>query len=359
MYLEHFGLTRYPFRLSPDVDFLYMSRGHAKAKAYLDYTVVSLDGFVVITGEIGAGKTTLLNKLMSEPRDDLLFLRIDQTQLTETEFLQAVLAEADLHLEVAGKVPLLNELKRFLVKQSESGRRVVLAVDEAQSLDHKVLEEIRLLSGLEHNKERLVSVILVGQPELARMVNSPALEQLSQRVRLRFHLDALSPEETREYVRYRMRVAGAKQNDIFAADAFPAIDLFTGGVPRLINSICDMALLTAYVESLDAVNARCVEEAATELEWGPYSARPQSRRGHGPGAAAHSGGVESADGRSGDDRLVAALEGLTDAITEGFAQLSQAIIDQRSGEEADGSDEPGSRTVSMTRVSPSPRRSRQ
>jgi len=328
MYLDHFGLKRYPFRLSPDIDFLYMSRGHARAKAYLDYTVVSLDGFVVITGEIGAGKTTLLNKLVADSTADTVMIRIDQTQLTDVEFLQAVLAEVDHPVEGLGKVQLLKHLKQYLVQQAEAGNRVVLAVDEAQSLSRKVLEEIRLLSGVEYNKERLVSVILMGQPELERLVNSPDMEQLAQRIRLRFHLDALSSEETREYIRHRLTIAGAERENVFETEAFPAVDLFAGGIPRLINSLCDMALLTAFVDNRSSVTARTVEAAAGELGWEPYTAR------HGRSLSSGAEGIEPAGGEAASgipvsqdqmESLVRALQSGNDGMRRDLRMIAKHL----------------------------------
>src|SRR5690625_4091 len=167
MYLDYYGLTEAPFRLTPDADFLFMSRAHARAKAYMDYTVLSRDGFVVVTGEIGAGKTTLLNKLIHELPRDVLVAKIFQTQLNEIEFLQAVLTEFGVERFGSGKVELLNQINDFLIDMYRQNRRVLLIIDEAQNLSDSVLEEVRLLSGLETKKDKLVSIILAGQPELA------------------------------------------------------------------------------------------------------------------------------------------------------------------------------------------------
>ena len=279
MYLEHFHLKEFPFRLTPDFDFFFMSESHARAKAYLEYTVVSKDGFVVITGEIGAGKTTLLNMLINEMRDNVVLAHINQTQLNEVEFLQSVLSAFGLDIGGnPGKVELLNRLRSYLERQVGADRRVVLAIDEAQSLSYNVLEQIRMLSGMESNKSKLMSVILMGQPELDRVINSPELEQLSQRVRLRFHLGPLNKQESRQYVRHRLTVAGARSTNIFTDGAYDVILDYAGGIPRLINSLCDMALLAAYVDDQLQVSAETVKEAAKELEWPLFEERQSGKR---------------------------------------------------------------------------------
>lgn len=277
MYLDYYGLTEAPFRLTPDADFLFMSRAHARAKAYMDYTVLSRDGFVVVTGEIGAGKTTLINKLVAELPPDVLVAKIFQTQLNETEFLQAVLTEFGVDKFGNGKVELLNQINDFLIDMYRQNRRVLLIIDEAQNLSDKVLEEVRLLSGLETNKDKLLSIILAGQPELAQVVDSPRFEQLAQRVRLRFHLGTLSLEETKEYIRHRLRIAGVSDREIVTDDAFPLIYEYTGGTPRLINSMCDMALLTAYVDDRQVVDEDVIRASVDELGWVPFQDRPTQR----------------------------------------------------------------------------------
>ena len=173
MYLDFFKLKEFPFRLTPDTDFLYMSEAHARAKAYMDYTIWNRDGFVVITGEIGCGKTSLLQKLLTELDENVLVAKIFQTQLDEVEFLQAVLVEFGLNPFHAKKVELIDMLNTFLVDQFHQGRQLVLVIDDAHNLSPKVLEEIRMLSGLETNKEKVLHVILVGQPQLNEMLEVP------------------------------------------------------------------------------------------------------------------------------------------------------------------------------------------
>ncbi len=265
-YLSHFNLQEQPFRLTPDPDFLYWSKQHARAKAYMESTIWLADGFVVITGEIGSGKTTLLQSFLSELDDDVVYAVVSQTQLTATQFLQAVLTEFGFKPFNKRKVELLDMLNMFLIEQYSLGKKVVLIVDEAQNLSHKVLEEIRLISGIETHKEKVLRIILAGQPELRDALDSPGLKQLVQRVRLRFHLGPLDRREMQEYVEHRLEVAGAK-TQLFEEDTFDKIYRYTGGVPRLINTLCDTALLCAFADEKHKIGLEDVAAAVTELSW--------------------------------------------------------------------------------------------
>jgi general secretion pathway protein A len=289
MYLEYFGLKELPFRLTPDTDFLYMSSAHARAKAYMDYTVWNREGFVVITGEIGCGKTTLIQKLLSElDEESVLVAKIFQTQLDEVEFLQAVLVEFGLNPFSAKKVELIDMLNTFLVESFAKRKQLVLVVDDAHNLSTKALEEIRMLSGLETQKEKLLHIILVGQPQLNDVIEAPEMEQLLQRVRLRYHIKPLSEHDTADYIVHRLKVAGAGRDDIFAPETIGTIHKFTGGTPRLINTLCDTALVCAYADSVQGVSAEVIQAAVDELQWLPYARRAQGKRhrerakGHGP-----------------------------------------------------------------------------
>jgi putative secretion ATPase (PEP-CTERM system associated) len=279
MYLDFFGLLEQPFQLTPDPSFLYLSKAHSRAKAYMDYAVLNRDGFAVITGEIGSGKTMLVQKLLSEMGEDTLIARVYQTQLDEVEFLQAILVEFGFEPFSAGKVELLHRLNEFLSAQYAAGRKVVVIIDEAQNLSVRALEELRLLTGLETAKEKMLNVILVGQPELNDVLDSPHLEQLAQRVRLRFHIGCLKPDEVAEYVAHRLAVAGAEQAEtLFAEDTIPVIHAYTGGVPRLINILCDTTLLSAFVDEQPEIGVEQVEKAIEELQWVPFTERTYQRR---------------------------------------------------------------------------------
>jgi type II secretory pathway predicted ATPase ExeA len=245
--------------------------------------MASKDGFVVITGEVGAGKTTLMRQLLSELEGEVIVVHIEQTQLSTTELLQLVTQELLGEAPEVGKIELLRRLRECLLQAWSQDLRVVIAVDEAQSLSQEVMEEIRLLSGIESNKEKLLGVVLMGQPGLVDLLDATNMEQLRQRIRLRFHLSGLSVEETRAYIEHRLSVAGAPDpGALLTDDAMAPIMEFTGGIPRLINTLCDMALLTAYVDGDAEVGSDTVRSAAQELEWPTYAERlsRSERPGH-------------------------------------------------------------------------------
>jgi type II secretory pathway predicted ATPase ExeA len=280
MYLEHFQLDELPFRLSPDPAFMYLSHIHSRAKAYMESTIWFTDGFVVITGEIGSGKTTLIETFLREIDQDVAIAQINQTQVTPIEFLQATLVQFGFSPFRMRKAELLATLNDFLIEQYSNGRKVVLIIDEAQNLSNKVLEEVRLLSGVETTKEKVLRIILAGQPELNEKLDSDALIQLRQRVRLRFHLTALSESDTVEYVRHRLRVAGAGDREIFEPETYPVMFRYTGGIPRLVNTLCDTAMLDAFTQDRHTVSADNVRSAVDELQWVEYAARTSSQLQH-------------------------------------------------------------------------------
>lgn len=283
MYLELFKLNELPFRLTPDPQFLYLSKHHARAKAYMESTIWFTDGFVVITGEIGSGKTTLIETFLKELERDVVVAQINQTQVTAIEFLQTLLVQFGFQPFRMKKAELLATLNEFLIEQYANGRRVLLIVDEAQNLSNKVLEEIRLLSGVETTKEKVLRIILAGQPELNDKLNSPSLVQLAQRIRLRFHLTALSKNDTVAYIQHRLEVAGSQGREIFQPDTFPIIYRYTGGIPRLVNTLCDTSMMSSYARDRDIVTVEDVKAAIEELQWVEYterSVRLQSLHGH-------------------------------------------------------------------------------
>ena len=278
MYLKHFGLKAQPFQLTPDIGFLFMSEAHTRAKAYMDYTVWNREGFVVITGEIGCGKTTLIEKLLSQLDENVVVAKIFQTQLDEVEFLQAMLVDFGLNPFDAKKVELLDMLNTFLLEQFVQGKQIVLIVDDAHNLSTKVLEEIRMLAGLETRKEKILHVILVGQPQLNEILDHPDMEQLIQRVKLRYNIPPLSEQEVCQYILFRLSIAGAGDRALFLVDAFPVIYKYAGGTPRLINTLCDAALTFAYADDLPRITGKVVEAAAGELQWPLHSERVDQRR---------------------------------------------------------------------------------
>lgn len=273
MYLELFNLRELPFRLSPDPQFLYLSKNHSRAKAYMESTIWFTDGFVVLTGEIGSGKTTLIETFLRELDEDVVVAQINQTQVSALEFLQSLLVQFGFSPFKMRKAELLATINQFLIEQYAAGRKVLLVVDEAQNLTLRVLEEIRLLSGVETSKEKVLRIILAGQPELNQKLDAPELIQLVQRVRLRFHLSALNEEDTRSYIRHRLDVAGAEGREIFADDSFAEIFKYTGGTPRLINTLCDTSMMGAYAYDRGVVAAEDVLSAVKELGWVEFASR--------------------------------------------------------------------------------------
>jgi type II secretory pathway predicted ATPase ExeA len=322
MYLEPFKLKELPFRLSPDPQFLYLSKQHARAKAYMESTIWFTDGFVVITGEIGSGKTTLIESFLKEVPADVVVAQINQTQVTAMDFLQAVLAQFGFSPFKMRKAELIATLNNFLIEQYAAGRRVLLIVDEAQNLSMRVLEEIRLLSGVETTKEKVLRIILAGQPELNDKLDAPELEQLTQRVRLRFHLQTLSESETRGYIQHRLEVAGAGDRELFAAETYPEIFRYCGGVPRLINTLCDTAMMAAFTADRDTVTRADIVSAVQELQWVDFAHRPHHHAAEADRLPppkpppAHDGraardGRAAHDGRAALARLLVATDGRT------------------------------------------------
>jgi type II secretory pathway predicted ATPase ExeA len=248
----------------------------------MESTIWFTDGFVVITGEIGAGKTTLIETFLRELEADVVVAQINQTQLSPTAFLQTVLVQFGFTPFDMKKVEVLATLNQFLTEQHVAGRKVVLIIDEAQNLSYRVLEEIRMLSGIETTKEKVLRIILAGQPELNDKLNSKELIQLVQRVRLRFHLSALSSAETTSYIDHRLEVAGSQGRRIFAEETYPTIYRYTGGVPRLVNTLCDTCMMSAFGRESDVVTVEDLDAALRELQWVEFAARTNRLRSFQP-----------------------------------------------------------------------------
>lgn len=271
MYLEHFHFNEHPFLLTVDTHFLYESKAHIQARAAIGYALSMRDSLVVISGEIGSGKTTLIQDVRDNLDKSVIVAGICQTQLSDEQFLRALLIQFGLRRIDVDKAELLAMTNDYLVEQHAAGKKVLLIVDEAQNLGPRTLEEVRLLTGLETTKEKLLNVILVGQPELNDTLALPNLQQLAQRIRLRFHLHPLSPSETRAYVEHRVKWAGAGDEPLFEPSTFTLIHGYTGGVPRLINIICDMALTAAFSVRSASVKPAHIKAAANRLQWRQYS----------------------------------------------------------------------------------------
>jgi len=274
MYIQHFGCKEHPFRLSPDPNYLYLGKMHARAKSYMDFAADARDGFVVITGETGLGKTTLIQSLLSGLDDSVLAAKVHVAQLSDDDFLQSILVEFGFNPFNANKVELLNMLNMHLIEQYRVGKRAVLVVDEAHNLSKHMLEEVRLLSGLEAHQRNILNVLLVGKPELNDRLEEPWLELLLQRIRFRFQLAALEEKDAGDYIRHRIAVADGNQR-LFSEEAVRLIYNFAGGVPRLINTLCDTAMICAFDNGDKNVVESAVIEAVKKLGWVPFAERAQ------------------------------------------------------------------------------------
>src|SRR5215472_2062949 len=274
--LAFFGLQQKPFNPTPDPRFLYPSPGHREALAQLLYGVQEHKGFILLTGEIGTGKTTLLRTLLSRLEGNCASAFIFDTTLPFEGILEYMLE--DLGVSKAGEthVRRLITLHNFLIERRRAGQNTVLALDEAQNLSLEALEQIRLLSNFETDTEKLLQILLVGQPELLDKLDRPELRQLKQRIGLRSRILPLAAEETRDYVRTRLRIAGATDLGLFSDTAITRIAEYSGGIPRLINTLCDHSLLNDYADQIRRIDRTIIDEAVQYFENGEK--RPREKR---------------------------------------------------------------------------------
>jgi general secretion pathway protein A len=266
VYTGHFGLVEPPFSIAPDPRYLYMSDRHREGLAHLLYGIGGGGGFVQLTGEVGTGKTTLCRCLLEQLPPEVDVALILNPKLTDVELLATVCDELRIPYPpgTESRKVLVDQLYQYLLDAHARGRRTVLIIDEAQDLAADVLEQVRLLTNLETSTEKLLQIILIGQPELIRVLGREELRQLAQRVVARYHLQPFSRDETREYIRHRMEVAGGK-GKIFSEGALRRVHLASRGIPRLINAICDRALLGAYAEDKQRVDTATMRRAAREV----------------------------------------------------------------------------------------------
>lgn len=264
MYFKYFGFKEAPFNMTPNSRFFFESTKHTEALSTLIYAIEERKGFVVITGNIGSGKTTvcrtLLNKLTSTTQTAL----ITNTHMSGKDMLTNILDDLEIDYPSGSKSKMLSRLNHYLIEQLRNDQNVVVIIDEAQNLKPSVLEEVRMLSNLETENEKLIQIILLGQPELKKKLSLPNLEQLRQRIAVFYHLAPLTEKETRDYILYRLKVASNSDRQYFSDEALDIVYRFSNGVPRLINSICDSALLNGFIYEKDFIDAELMQEVVDE-----------------------------------------------------------------------------------------------
>jgi putative secretion ATPase (PEP-CTERM system associated) len=266
MYENHFSFKHKPFELIPNPDFLFLSHSHKKAVIYLDYGVKERIGFILLTGEVGSGKTTIIRNLIKNLDGSVKLSKINNTKVSSEQLISMINEDFGLDIKGKDKTVLLSELNGFLIDQYAKGFQPILLIDEAQNLTPDLLEEIRLLSNLETDRAKLLQIILVGQPELKETLMHPNLRQLRQRITINYHITPLTREETGEYIKHRLTIAGNTDVINFKEDMLDIIYQFSRGIPRLINILCDFVLLATYVEGDKVVSVDMVREIAKDLE---------------------------------------------------------------------------------------------
>jgi putative secretion ATPase (PEP-CTERM system associated) len=282
VYTAFFGLREKPFDLLPNPDFLYPSRAHKRALTYLTHGIKERVGFILLTGEVGSGKTTLIrNMIRSELRDSVL-AKVFNTRVDSLQLLMQINGDFGLETDGRDKAALLRELNDFLIDQYAQRRHAVLIIDEAQNLSVEILEEVRMLSNLETDRDKLLQIILVGQPELREILARPGLLQLRQRIQINCHLQPLSAEEVREYILFRLEKAGNKTALVFNDDAVEAIATYSRGIPRLVNILCDYIMIDAFSSQTRNIEGSVIHELAADLSfetqyWNPEpSEKPEA-----------------------------------------------------------------------------------
>jgi general secretion pathway protein A len=276
MYESFYGLKEKPFNLTPDPAYLYMSPGHENVYTHLEYAIQESKGFVVVTGEVGCGKTTLINYLLRKIPQSIHVGIINNTLVQFQELLRMICLEFDLEIANADKPVLLARFYSYLLEKYSKRERVILIIDEAQNLPEKTLEEIRMLSNLEAEKHHLLQMILVGQPQLKEKLERKSLEQFVQRITVYCHLDALDKIQVDHYIRHRLKIAGAQNLDLFDPEALDAIFKHSLGIPRLINMLCDAALVYGYADDAKTIGRELIDAVA--------QARHPGKRRESPGS---------------------------------------------------------------------------
>lgn len=266
MYNDFYGFAEAPFNITPDPRFLFFSDKHREAYNHILFGIRERKGFIQITGEVGAGKTTVCRAILRELGPTYKTALILNPSMTSTQLFRAVLTELGLKAQRKDRASCLDALNRFLLQEAEQGNDVVLLIDEAQDLETELLEQVRLLSNLETDRRKLLQIVLIGQPELRERLDGRGLTQLRQRITVRYHLPPLSREETERYIVHRLRTAGSNGRPTFTPWALRTIHRYSGGIPRLINAVCDKALLYGFVNATNRLDSRSIRQAIRELE---------------------------------------------------------------------------------------------
>jgi len=267
MYKDFYKLKESPFNITSDPDFFFSSSRHEEAFSHLMYGIGSRKGIIVITGEIGTGKTTLCRTLLNRLDKTVKTALILNPNFSDLQLLQMIINDLDIRYTKKTKLDLVGAITLFLIDESAKGHNVAVIIDECQNLNIRQLEQIRLLSNLETEKEKLLQIILVGQPELGEKLKNPALRQLTQRVTVRYHILPLQKEEVGDYIKHRLKVAGATPKLLFTPEAVDAIFAVSQGTPRVINTICDRALLAGFTRGTFTIDHSLIQESAKETQF--------------------------------------------------------------------------------------------
>lgn len=267
MYLDFYNLKEFPFNITPDPKFLYFAQQHKEAFDYLMYGITNRKGFIELTGEVGSGKTTTCRAILAQLPDDIETAMILNPSLTETQLLRAILNDLGLEPKGRDRLSYIELLNKFLLEKNAEGKNVALFIDEAQDLSPKVMEQVRLLSNLETDQHKLIQIILCGQPELKERLARPDLRQLRQRITVRYHIAPLTLENTKNYIEHRLYIAGNRRKDsIFKTDAIKEVYAYAKGSPRVINAVCDNALLAGYASGSLTIDRRHVIKSIEHIE---------------------------------------------------------------------------------------------
>ena len=327
MYKKFFGLKENPFNVNPDPRYLFLTHNIQEALACLTYGIETRKGFILLTGEVGTGKTTLVNKLLEWlHKESVCTAFVFNPQVSVSQFFDFVMADFGIPCESRQKGQMLQKLNLWLLERYLAGERAVLIVDEAQNLSPLMLEEIRLLTNLETSTEKLLQIVLVGQPELEQKLNQPQLRQLRQRITLRAKTLQLTLEETQGYIQERLRIGGAEDVDLFAPETVVAIHRYARGIPRVTNLLCEHALVSAFVDQKKPVPPEIVEEVARDFELDvidPTAQPPADSNG-----SAHSSSIHSSN--NGDQsRLIESLMQALNTLVDRLNQAEAAVETER------------------------------